>query len=560
MSPIHHGRRIGSAAALVLVAALGAGCTDGQAQEKGPGRTPDAPRPLPPVATESVKPSEQAPAQQQPAPKPSAAAEPHGSRPIDDGAIRALAEEVARLRAELVKLRERNPEGDAAAGSAPTEPTASAPEPAPQPAAAAEPRRREPEAEATAPQPEPEPSVERVVERVVEREVPVYIEGPVVERVIEVEVAPQIVFETGPTVYVERVVYRDTSCEQTISFGHVHHIGCGHHYYGCSCHPWYYDLDGGFGIQFIHIDHDDHDHDGGHGRPPRGTYARGYNNGFEAGFNAGDGRDQAPPPRPIGRGPGAGRPEAWRERAPSEPVRRLDGRESGRPDASRIENGGVERPSGHHQGAGPLAPPASRQDDRTDERQDDRTNAPGNIGADSRAPREPARRAPAAAGGGEWGDGRTPPTADRPGTRLGDGARDRAGSSDGAAPEPRPRTLRPSADPQPRHVRPDAEPPRLSERERPPVAEPVVPVRQEPERARPQPRPERDDAPAREPRRVAPENRGERRVDTEPQRPRVERRDPPVLRQPETPRAPAPRRPDAPERRPKHQKGEEEGS
>lgn len=54
--------------------------------------------------------------------------------------------------------------------------------------------------------------------------------------------ADVVYVDEGDTVYYEEVSYGDTYVYQTYVPGHTHYVGCGHHYYGCACHPWYYTL------------------------------------------------------------------------------------------------------------------------------------------------------------------------------------------------------------------------------------------------------------------------------------------------------------------------------
>lgn len=298
-----------AAAPLVLILTCGA-CTDLLAEEKP--SAPPAPAPAPAQqAPEAAKPADPAPA----APAAPTTGAPQGQRPIDEGAIKALAAEVARLRAELAALK-----GAPAAPGEPAEPAAPAkdlvsdvprvssdePVAGSGPAPGEEPVRPSADDDRSAEErggDGAEQVVERTVERIVEREVPVYVENTVVvERPVEV-------------VYYEEVVYGGSSCRQYIPHGHVHSIGCGHHYYGCACHPWYYDLDDcGLSLHFTFVDDDCHDH----GRPRRpGYYAQGYRNGFRDGVRA-DLDDDGP--NGYSRG-----------RRPSDPARPLDSATASRP-------------------------------------------------------------------------------------------------------------------------------------------------------------------------------------------------------------------------------------
>jgi len=199
-------------AALTLAAALAAGCTDSaRAPAQADDAAPDATAPadgeaVAPVATVDEPAGPAAPA----------------ARPIDEGAFRALAEEVAKLRAQLASMQK-----SAAA------PKARLIEPVQPPEVALE-AEEAGEFEDDGPQPE---IVEVNNETYVEREVPVYVDR-------------EVVVQSEPTVILERVSYGDACCDQWIPCGHTHYIGCGHHYYGCSCHPWYYDLHSGVALNF----------------------------------------------------------------------------------------------------------------------------------------------------------------------------------------------------------------------------------------------------------------------------------------------------------------------
>ncbi len=254
-------------------------------------------------------------APQQPAAGEPAAQEPGTKAPeraLDAEAVRALAEEVARLRAQLADMDEElraaraGDDGRAAAG----EPVA--------------PIEELDGAEATAGA-DGEP-------RVGADEGPLVREGgddgPVREVVVERQVGDDedvVVVEEEPTVIYEQVVYETETVYQWVPFGHVHHLGCGHHYYGCSCHPWYYDCHSS--ISFHLSDHDwrvwvgcgnpytyyhvgywhggyDYDHDahyrhdyyvrhvadGASRRDRKRAFRKGYVDGFQ------DGREVAAPP------------------------------------------------------------------------------------------------------------------------------------------------------------------------------------------------------------------------------------------------------------------------
>lgn len=200
------------------------------------------------------------PAARGPAPEQAAApAQQPAQRPLDDAAVRALAEEVARLRAELADVTDELDQARAA-GSAVEEPApAGAGIPLvtplgedPPPTAAGAPADDEPVVGEELVVEEPfvdEPPVEREI--IVEREI--VADDAAWDDVTEPEIV--VVQEEQPQVIYEQVVYEGDTVYQWVPYGHVHHIGCGHHYYGCSCHPWYYSC-GGSGVAF-HIASDD---------------------------------------------------------------------------------------------------------------------------------------------------------------------------------------------------------------------------------------------------------------------------------------------------------------
>ena len=197
-------------AALALAAALAAGCTD---SARSPADSTDT------AATAAVPAAVQPVARVAAVEEPAPAAAP-SVRPIDDAAFRALAEEVAQLRAQLVSMQRA--------------------------ATAPKPHLIEPV------QPEEVLDAEDAVE--VEDD-----EGPqpeVVEVYNETYVEREVAVESAPSVILERVSYGDACCDQWIPCGHSHYIGCGHHYYGCSCHPWYYDLHSGGALNFSYVNKD----------------------------------------------------------------------------------------------------------------------------------------------------------------------------------------------------------------------------------------------------------------------------------------------------------------
>ena len=341
-------RTFGTTAAFLLAGALGAGCAESAAQES------ERPAPLPAPAA----------AREDPAP-PAPPDAPHGTRPMDDATVRALAEEVARLREEIARLTAAQAAPPAAPADAPDEPAAAEPAAPPAPA--------EPEAPAA-----PTPRAE-VVERVIEREVPVYVDREVpvyVEREVVVASAPVV-----QTIVYEEVVYRDVSCHQYVPWGHVHSIGCGHHYYGCSCHPWYYSC-GGSGVAF-HIASDDwygwvgwghpysyyhfgywhrdydydrwcgyrrdyyarHHHDGHVGDRKRAK--RAYRQGYEDGFTTGNDTPGRPGTRDAAAANDTARVGGSRENAVRTDARTRGGSTEGR----SVVRGEPERPGGEVPGA-----------------------------------------------------------------------------------------------------------------------------------------------------------------------------------------------------------------
>lgn len=189
----------------VVLAALTGACSEG-------GAPPAAAPVAPPAAPAEVLPQE------------TAAPAPPAARPLDEGAVRALAEEVARLRAQLAEMQKAKAEVPAApvnlveraGGDAAREPRVAADEQFAQPVGG-DPGYDEGAA--------PEPTT-----TVIEYET--VVEVPVVER--------EVVYERDYVL--EEVCCGDLACEQWVPPHHVHYIGCGHHYYGCPCHPWYYDL------------------------------------------------------------------------------------------------------------------------------------------------------------------------------------------------------------------------------------------------------------------------------------------------------------------------------
>jgi len=230
-----------------LLLALGVGCGVSAAQEAP---APGAPQEAPAGKPEPLTPQEAPPSKPEEASKDG---EPQGHRPIDEATVRALAEEIARLRAEIAQMKgEPAPGEDAAQEPFTPAGTAAGEEPVTPAEETSEltvGTKTQGPGEVIVIHGDPPAAEVREREVVVEREVPVYIDR-------------EVVVETAPTVYYEQVIYRDVSCWQSVSCGHSHYAGCGHHYYGCSCHPWYYDLSPGFSLQFVYIhdDHDDHDH------------------------------------------------------------------------------------------------------------------------------------------------------------------------------------------------------------------------------------------------------------------------------------------------------------
>jgi hypothetical protein len=265
-------------AALALAAALAAGCTDSaraptEVGGAAPGATASAAgEPVAPAATVEEPAAQAAPA----------------ARPIDDGSFRALAEEVAKLRAQLASMQK----------------AAAAPKPH-----LIEPVKPEDVAldgeeaggvEDDGPQPE---IVEVYNETYVEREVPVYVEREV---------------ESEPTVILERVSYGDACCDQWIPCGHSHYIGCGHHYYGCSCHPWYYDLHSGDALNFSYVQKDTevavHRSGGGGGRRRNRDARPGLSGATATNGDAAAGTDAPAQSADPAAGPATSRP---RQRRPS---------------------------------------------------------------------------------------------------------------------------------------------------------------------------------------------------------------------------------------------------
>jgi hypothetical protein len=214
--------------AILAAAALAAGCTAGTAAPNA--AAPAAPPPAPALVTR----------------EPLVAAAPE---PVTDERMRDLIEEVARLKAQLADLR--------AAETA-------------TPAVAAEPQRAlPPAAPPRVPVPAEDVAAADEPETVVEREVPVFI-----DREVPVYVDREIVVESAPAVVLERVVYANDCCDQWVPVGHVHAAGCGHHYYGCGCHPSYASLSPGCGLSFTYLARDDDDHHDGHHGHTAGLHER----------------------------------------------------------------------------------------------------------------------------------------------------------------------------------------------------------------------------------------------------------------------------------------------
>ena len=309
-------------AAFLVAGTLGAGCTETvRAQEVAPT-------------------SEEAPA---PATKADEATKPAAQRPIDEGAIRALAEEVARLRAQIAELNKakQTPAPSLVEPVRPREAQASTDDELRFGGADSQSARSD-----TAPS-----AFERDEPVYVDREVPVYV-----DREVPVYVDREIVVERPTTVVLERVVYGADHCDQWIPVRHVHSIGCGHHYYGCACHPWYYDLGTSFSLNFsfVHVDNDNHrsrghnghgngHHNGHHNDGHRDGQRDGHRDGRSDGYN--DGRSQPHRGGVAGadasrigpdRSPGIGRTDDGRERGRSEVPRHLGSPEV-RPNRGRVQ-------------------------------------------------------------------------------------------------------------------------------------------------------------------------------------------------------------------------------
>jgi hypothetical protein len=174
---------------------------------------------------------------------PALAAAPAPQAPADD-AMRNLVEEVARLRAQLADLRTAQAAAQAQPASQPGPNAGPAvlvgpPVAGDAPAGGGDDATTDP------------PLVERVVPVYVDRDVPVYVDR-------------DVVVESAPTVVLERVACGDDCCDQWVPVGHVHSPGCGHHYYGCGCHPSRDSLSPAVSLSFTYLasDHDDdHHHD-----------------------------------------------------------------------------------------------------------------------------------------------------------------------------------------------------------------------------------------------------------------------------------------------------------
>ena len=391
-------------AAFLVAGTLAAGCTEAvTAQEIAPTSEPapaSGPAPVPAPAAKADEPTRPAP-----------------QRPIDEGAIRALAEEVARLRSQLAELQaaKQTPAPSLVEPVRPGE-TPASPEP--------EPRFGSTDGESAA-----GGELEREVPVYVEREVPVYV-----DREVPVYVDREIVVERPTTVVLERVVYGDHHCDQWIPFRHVHSIGCGHHYYGCSCHPWYYDLGPTFSLNFsyVHVDDDrDHDH--------RGRGDRGGRDDRRSDHDSRDGRvdrsDQRPRADGAGsdharngpdRSPRSGRPGSDRgmdrsdsPRGPVVPAPRpIQGRSSSadapvrppRPERDR-DDGADRRPQRQPEVTRPPAGPPQARAPRDTVRAP-RERAPEQLGAQRRVttpPQRPERRPDAVQRPGRSNDAPPPP-------------------------------------------------------------------------------------------------------------------------------------------------------
>jgi hypothetical protein len=305
---------------------------------------------------------------------------PAAPRPAADDAMRALVEEVARLRAQLTDLRTAQaatPRAEESQPPAAEEPAAPDPQPARRIAMG--------EDDAAAPAP-------TVVERetIVEREVPVYV-----DRDVPVYVDRDVIVEPAPTVVIEHVVCGDESCDQWVPVGHVHSAGCGHHYYGCGCHPSYSSLSSGVSLSFTYIDddHDDHDHhdshhDDGHHDDRSGGGSHGHAPP-QRGSSAGQGQvvttvphraDADVPRRPAGERTDVAQPRRHQGDA--------DGPRAGRP---RNETASVATPPAT-EAVRPRAPERPREPDSRRERSPDPTPAAAPAAPPPPPPKEPRKQ------------------------------------------------------------------------------------------------------------------------------------------------------------------------